>query len=51
MARAKMIKEVEVKFSPAFDKAINGVKTTKKATTKTAKAKTKKATTKTTAWL
>ena len=47
MARAKMIKEVEVKFSPAFDKAINGVKTTKKATTKTAKAKTKKATTKT----
>ena len=51
MARAKMIKEVEVKFSPAFDKAINGVKTTKKAKkvtakTKTAKPKTKKATAK-----
>ncbi len=45
MAKAKMIKEVEVKFSPAFDKAINGVKTTKKAVTKT--AKTKKAVTKT----
>jgi hypothetical protein len=45
MARAKTIKEVEVKFSPAFDKAINGVKTTKKATTK--KTKTKKAVTKT----
>ena len=43
MAKAKMIKEVEVKFSPAFDKAINGVKTTKKAT----KTKTKKATAKT----
>jgi len=38
MARAKMIKEVEVKFSPAFDKAINGVKTTKKAKTTTKKA-------------
>jgi hypothetical protein len=47
MAKAKMIKEVEVKFSPAFDKAINGVKTTKKATTKTAKVKTKTATAKT----
>ena len=48
MARAKMIKEVEVKFSPAFEKAINGVKTTKKvkAKTKTAKPKTKKATAK-----
>jgi len=51
MAKAKMIKEVEVKFSPAFEKAINGVKTTKKATkvtakTKTAKPKTKKATAK-----
>lgn len=51
MAKAKMIKEVEVKFSPAFDKAINGVKTTKKtkkvtAKTKTAKPKTKKATAK-----
>jgi hypothetical protein len=45
MAKAKMIKEVEVKFSPAFEKAINGVKTTKKATTK--KTKTKKAVTKT----
>jgi hypothetical protein len=44
MAKAKMIKEIEVKFSPAFDKAINGVKTTKKVTakTKTAKPKTKK---------
>ena len=38
MARAKMIKEVEVKFSPAFEKAINGVKTTKKAKTKTKKS-------------
>jgi hypothetical protein len=47
MAKAKMIKEIEVKFSPAFDKAINGVKTTKKATTKTAKVKTKTATAKT----
>ena len=48
MARAKMIKEVEVKFSPAFEKAINGVKTTKKvkAKTKTAKPKTKKVTAK-----
>lgn len=48
MAKAKMIKEVEVKFSPAFDKAINGVKTTKKVTakTKTAGPKTKKATVK-----
>jgi hypothetical protein len=45
MARTKTIKEVEVKFSPAFDKAINGVKTKKKAATK--KAKTKKAVTKT----
>jgi hypothetical protein len=47
MAKAKMIKEVEVKFSPAFEKAINGVKTTKKAATKKAKTKTKKAVTKT----
>ena len=54
MARPKMIKEVEFTFSPAFSKAINGVKKTKtktaKAKTKTAKAKpakTKKATTKT----
>jgi hypothetical protein len=47
MAKAKMIKEVEVKFSPAFDKAINGVKTKKKAATKKAKTKTKKAVTKT----
>jgi hypothetical protein len=47
MARTKTIKEVEVKFSPAFDKAINGVKTVKKAATKTAKTKTKKAVTKT----
>lgn len=45
MARAKMIKEVEFTFSPAFDKRINGVKTTKKAKTKTKKsAKTKTAT-------
>lgn len=36
MARPKMIKEVEFTFSPAFTKAINGVKKTK---TKTAKAK------------
>ena len=45
MARAKMIKEVEVKFSPAFEKAINGVKTTKKVKAKTkaaVKTKTKK---------
>lgn len=34
MARPKMIKEVEFTFSPAFSKAINGVKKTK-----TAKAK------------
>jgi hypothetical protein len=47
MARAKMIKEVEVKFSPAFDKAINGVKTTKKPKAKTKKATKVKATTKT----
>lgn len=47
MARTKTIKEVEVKFSPAFEKAINGVKTKKKAVTKTAKTKTKKAVTKT----
>jgi hypothetical protein len=47
MAKAKMIKEVEVKFSPAFEKAINGVKTKKKAATKTAKTKTKKVVTKT----
>ena len=54
MARPKMIKEVEFTFSPAFSKAINGVKKTKtktaKAKTKTAKAKptkTKKATAKT----
>ena len=54
MARPKMIKEVEFTFSPAFSKAINGVKKTKtktaKAKTKTAKAKpakTKKAATKT----
>jgi hypothetical protein len=45
MARTKTIKEVEVKFSPAFEKVINGVKTKKKAATK--KAKTKKAVTKT----
>ena len=47
MARAKTIKEVEVKFSPAFEKAINGVKTKKKAATKKAKTKPKKAVTKT----
>ena len=54
MARTKTIKEVEFTFSPAFSKAINGVKKTKtktaKAKTKTAKAKptkTKKATAKT----
>ena len=47
MARTKTIKEVEVKFSPAFEKAINGVKTKKKAATKKAKTKTKKAVTKT----
>ena len=46
MARAKMIKEIEVKFSPAFDKAINGVKTTKKAKTTTKKATKAKATAK-----
>jgi hypothetical protein len=46
MARAKMIKEVEVKFSPAFDKAINGVKTTKKPKAKTKKATKAKATAK-----
>ena len=42
MARAKMIKEVEFTFSPVFEKAINGVKSTKK--TKKVTAKTKKAT-------
>ena len=45
MARTKMIKEVEVKFSPAFEKAINGVKTTKKVKAKikaAVKTKTKK---------
>lgn len=47
MARAKMIKEVEFTFSPAFEKRINGVKTVKKAATKKAKTKTKKAVTKT----
>jgi hypothetical protein len=41
MARTKMIKEVEVKVSPAFDKAINGVKTPKKAKPATKKAKPK----------
>jgi hypothetical protein len=46
MARAKMIKEVEVKFSPAFEKAINGVKTTKKPKAKTKKATKAKATAK-----
>lgn len=45
MARPKMIKEVEFTFSPAFSKAINGVKKTKTAKAKA--AKTKKATTKT----
>ena len=38
MARAKTIKEVEFTFSPVFEKAINGVKTTKKAKTKTKKS-------------
>ena len=49
MAKAKIIKEVEFTFSPAFEKKINGVKTVKKAATKTktAKTKTKKAVTKT----
>jgi hypothetical protein len=49
MAKAKIIKEVEFTFSPAFEKKINGVKTVKKvkAKTKTAKTKTKKAATKT----
>ena len=49
MAKAKIIKEVEFTFSPAFEKRINGVKTAKKVTakTKTAKATTKKAATKT----
>ena len=42
MARAKMIKEVEFTFSPVFEKAINGVRTTKK--TKKVTAKTKKVT-------
>lgn len=53
MAKAKTIKEVEVKFSPAFEKALNGVKTTKKVKKvgaknmkATAKPKTKKATAK-----
>lgn len=46
MARAKMIKEVEVKFSPAFEKALNGVKTTKKPKAKTKKATKAKATAK-----
>jgi hypothetical protein len=41
MARTKTIKEVEVKFSPAFDKAINGVKTPKKTAKPKAKAKVK----------
>jgi hypothetical protein len=44
MSRTKTIKEVEVKFSPAFDKAINGVKVIKKAAkpaTKKPKAKAK----------
>ena len=47
MARPKMIKEVEFTFSPAFSKAINGVKKTKTKTAKAKPAKTKKATTKT----
>jgi len=46
MAKAKMIKEIEVKFSPAFDKAINGVKTTKKPKATTKKATKAKATAK-----
>ena len=47
MARPKMIKEVEFTFSPAFSKAINGVKKTKTKTAKAKPAKTKKATAKT----
>ena len=47
MARPKTIKEVEFTFSPAFSKAINGVKKTKTKTAKAKPAKTKKATTKT----
>ena len=47
MARPKMIKEVEFTFSPAFSKAINGVKKTKTKTAKAKPAKTKKAATKT----
>ena len=47
MARPKTIKEVEFTFSPAFSKAINGVKKTKTKTAKAKPAKTKKAATKT----
>ena len=47
MARPKTIKEVEFTFSPAFSKAINGVKKTKTKTAKAKQAKTKKAATKT----
>ena len=47
MARPKMIKEVEFTFSPAFSKAINGVKKTKTKTAKAKPTKTKKAATKT----
>jgi hypothetical protein len=41
MARPKMIKEVEFTFSPAFSKAINGVKKTKTAKAKPATKKRK----------
>ena len=49
MAKSKTIKEVEVKFTPAFEKAINGetpIKKTKKVkpATKKVKAKTSKVT-------
>ena len=47
MARPKMIKEVEFTFSPAFSKAINGVKKTKTKTAKAKPTKTKKAKAKT----